>query len=104
MLKQNQLIELLDQLQADMQALELWQQQPPSSLALQSEQPFAVDTLAPEQWLQWVFIGRMRNMIDAKQPLPSGFAIAPYFEQCWQQYPDYTPLLARLAVIDEVCA
>lgn len=104
MLKQNQLIELLNQLQADMQALELWQQQPPSSVALQSEQPFAVDTLAPEQWLQWVFIVRIRRMIEAKQPLPSGFAIAPYFEQCWQQQSHYTPLLVRLALIDEVCA
>ena len=46
----------LQQLQLAMQKLDLWQAVPPSQDAFLSEEPFAIDTMSPEEWLQWIFI------------------------------------------------
>src|SRR5699024_4416304 len=45
-----------------------------------STQPFFMDTMEPLEWLQWVLIPRMHDLLDNKQPLPGAFAVAPYYE------------------------
>lgn len=104
MTKAQQLLHLLQQIPPVMDSLGLWQQQAPSSQALASVEPFAVDTLKPEQWLQWIFLPKMESLITQEMPLPSGFSITPYFEECWKLHDDYAPLLNLLVSIDEVCA
>ncbi|MGO1296819.1 MAG: YqcC family protein [Vibrio sp.] len=93
---------LLQELQFELERSGLWQSTPPHSAALQSTQPFAVDTLAPHEWLQWVFLPRMHDALAQKQ-VPSGFAIAPYFSQVWQHNYEYRSVLRLLGLIDEVC-
>ena len=44
----------LQQLQLAMQKLDLWQAVPPSQDAFLSEEPFAIDTMSPEEWLQYL--------------------------------------------------
>lgn len=78
----------------------LWQSVAPSQEKLASRQPFAIDTLTPEEWLHWVFIVRMREMINTQQPLPVGFEISPYFEQAWQTG-EHQALLALISDIDK---
>ena len=58
----------------------LWQEIMPDPAALDSTQPFCMDTLDPVEWLQWVLIPRMHALLDSEQALPSEFAIAPYYE------------------------
>lgn len=98
------LLHLLQQLSPLMDSLGLWQQEPPSLEALSSQEPFSVDTLRPEQWLQWVFIPKMQALIEQQSQIPKGFSITPYFSECWKEHTEYGPLLALLASIDEVCA
>lgn len=93
---------LLQELQFELERTGLWQSTSPSSQALQSTQPFAVDTLAPHEWLQWVFLPRMQAAL-AQEQVPSGFAVAPYFAQVWQQQYEYRSLLRLLNLIDEAC-
>ncbi len=62
----------LDLLVAEIKAAQLWEQAPPSAEKLMSTEPFCVDTLTFEQWLQWVFIEKLRQLIA--QP---GFAGLP---------------------------
>ncbi len=52
------LVKLLDELEVRLRAAQLWQATPPSSQALVSQEPFAVDTLLPHEWLQWIFLPR----------------------------------------------
>ncbi|NOI56470.1 YqcC family protein [Vibrio coralliilyticus] len=104
MTKEQQLVTLLDQLSSVMRELKLWQRHKPADQALQSAEPFAVDTLQPEQWLQWVFLPKMAYLLEQKMPLPAGFAITPYFEECWKEHGAYAPLLDLLRAIDEACA
>lgn len=97
------LAELLHQLEAQLKTHGLWQQTMPSPQALQSAQPFAIDTLQPHEWLQWIFIARMQTLIESNQPLPSGFAVEPYFAEVWKQEPQFSDLLMTLQNIDELC-
>ena len=48
-----------------------WSEQPPMSEALASQQPFCVDTLAFEQWLQWIFLPRMKQLLESAAALPT---------------------------------
>ena len=70
----------LEQLEAVMREHHLWQSTPPVEGALESREPFCLDTLEPLQWLQWVLVPRMHALIAAQHPLPQNFAVAPYYE------------------------
>ncbi|WP_363122066.1 YqcC family protein [Gilliamella apicola] len=64
----------------ELQKNALWQTSPPNPNAFLSEQPFALDTMQAHEWLQWIFIPRMRALIEANANLPQ-FALHPYFEE-----------------------
>ncbi len=94
--------DLLSELEHELDQLDLWQLTPPSAEQLNSRLPFAVDQLAPQQWLQWVFIPKMRELITQQAPLPVGFELSPYFSQEWHS-PVYAALLLVIQRIDEAC-
>lgn len=75
------LTSLLNELEAELRALDLWSDIPPSAEELASEQPFAVDTLTLPQWLQWIYLQRLRALVDAGAPLPQGAEVKPYAEE-----------------------
>ena len=86
----------------ELQRLTLWQPSPPAAEAFLSEQPFALDTMQPYEWLQWIFIPRMQALIDANAELPK-FALHPYFEEAFkQQEIDVNDLLALIKQLDEL--
>ena len=99
-----QLFSLLQQLELQLQHAQLWSEVPPSDEALASTQPFAIDTLEPEQWLQWIFIARIKTMIASGAALPKGFSMAPYFVEVWKNDASKSELLVTIKQIDEVCA
>ncbi|MCL9773141.1 YqcC family protein [Vibrio methylphosphonaticus] len=90
----------IDELKQAMKQHGLWQKQPPAEEKFLSTQPFSIDTLAPEEWLQWVFVSRIEAMLAAGQALPANFEIAPYFEQSWQAMPTYSDVICILKKID----
>ncbi|KII76832.1 YqcC family protein [Vibrio renipiscarius] len=98
------LIALLDELELQMHSLGCWQSEAPSAEALASTEPFAIDTLEPQQWLQWIFLPKIRAMINAQQSVPSGFSMVGYFEQSWQQQAQYAALLTVIRRIDQEVA
>ncbi|CAH0993424.1 putative protein YqcC [Sinobacterium norvegicum] len=61
--------------------MQLWQVERPSEQALASKQPFCLDTLRFEQWLQFIFVERMMWLIDQRQALPEQFGLAPMCEE-----------------------
>ncbi|MEZ8099904.1 YqcC family protein [Vibrio bivalvicida] len=103
MTKEKQLAALIDQLEQSMKQLDRWQTESPTEKALQSQQPFALDALTPEEWLQWIFIVKLRAMLEQLQPIPYGFSLSPYFEECWKEQPDLMPIISILQQIDKEC-
>lgn len=80
----------------------LWVDSAPSVHAMASSAPFACDTMAFEQWLQFIFIPKMRELIELEQPLPTNMAIAPMAEHVWQGMTDYAELIRHLHNFDSV--
>lgn len=58
----------------------LWAEQSPPPEALVSAQPFACDTLTFAQWLQFIFLPTMTDLIAHNQPLPKQMALTPMAE------------------------
>ncbi len=79
----DQLTQLLKKLEAELRAQNRWDEEPPAEAALQSTQPFAFDTLSFDQWLQWVLLPRMHELLLLQMPLPSSCAIAPMAEEVY---------------------
>ena len=84
-----ELREHLQQLEAELQTQQLWATNPPDPKALESVTPFMYDTLKLHEWLQWVFIPRLRAVIDARGNLPHQSHIYPLAEHEWQQRTDF---------------
>jgi uncharacterized protein YqcC (DUF446 family) len=78
MSRETQVLQRLEAIEQLLQEAGLWQVCAPTSEAFNSVEPFCVDTMMPLQWLQWIFLPRMRALLDAGAPLPEKLAIAPY--------------------------
>ena len=72
-------------IEREMRAQELWDEAAPSTEALASTEPFAVDTLEFEQWLQWIFLPRMKMILEQDLPLPSASGIQEMAEMVFAQ-------------------
>ncbi|WP_111977333.1 YqcC family protein [Algibacillus agarilyticus] len=75
---------LLLQLEKSMLQAGAWQIERPNQQAMQSQLPFCIDTLTFSQWLQFVFIEKMQNMINANQPLPSTLQLLPMADEAYK--------------------
>ena len=73
--------ERLIDVEASLRQLNLWAAEPPALHALQSEQPFAIDTLAFEQWLQFIFLPTLYQVLERGAALPDRSVIAPMAEE-----------------------
>ncbi len=58
------LAEQLLLIERELRALGVWAMEAPSLEALASQEPFCVDTLSFEQWLQWIFLPRMKTILE----------------------------------------
>lgn len=96
--------ELLIDIEKELRELRLWDVASPSLEALQSRQPFAVDTLTFPQWLQFIFLPRMHDLVEGLHPLPHASGIAPMAEQYFSvlKPSSTTRLLAHLQQIDQL--
>ena len=91
----------LQELEGELRQWGLWSLEPPSAEQLASDAPFCADTLAFEQWLQWVFIPHVNQLLANGSPLPGPCALRPMGEQAFLHLGRrQTDLLAVLARID----
>lgn len=96
--------ELADQLlliERELRIRELWESVPPEPRALASQEPFCIDTLSFEQWLQWIFLPRMKDILEGDEALPSVSGILAMAEMVYQGRPQQMAgLLQALAAFD----
>ena len=98
------------QLSAMLKALEkgledegLWLTKKPSKEALNSDEPFAVDTLSFIQWLQFLFLPRIKQICEEAVQLPEACSIAPMAEEYFKSHQiDGDTIVARLIDIDQL--
>jgi uncharacterized protein YqcC (DUF446 family) len=88
-------------IEIELRALAVWSSEPPSEDAMQSTQPFSVDTLQFTEWLQFVFLPRMSALVEAGRQLPTTSGIAPMAEEHFRgRELNGDALIRELMVID----
>lgn len=75
---------LLGELTAELQRLERWQAEHPADDALASTLPFCVDTLSFDQWLQFVLIPRMEQLVMLQAQLPTSVSLYPMASEVYK--------------------
>jgi len=78
---ETEIAELLMDIEGEIRQLGLWDRIPPSAKALASDQPFCVDTLTLPQWLQFIFIPTLYQLLEESRELPRRCGIAPMAEE-----------------------
>ncbi|MGY5452917.1 YqcC family protein [Agarivorans sp. MS3-6] len=96
------ILQLLDELEQCLRNNAVWQSAPLAPEALESTLPFSVGSLSLPQWLQFIFLPRIRILITEGKPLPQTLEISPYAEEALRDADfDTQPLLAILTALDE---
>lgn len=90
-------------IEMEMRRIDVWSSEPPSDEALASTQPFCIDTLAFTEWLQFVFLRRMKTIVEQGHELPGVSGIAPMAEEYFRARPEPGDGLVReLETIDRL--
>lgn len=101
--RQHRIADLLLAIEHEMRRIGLWEAIAPAPAALASPLPFCHDTLEFSQWLQWVFLARMRTLLQSGAPLPTACDIHPLAEHSFLDLPQDTARLLKLITeIDQV--
>lgn len=91
------------QIEIELRRIGAWESESPPDEALQSTQPFAVDTLEFTQWLQFVFVWRMKVIIENEYPLPEVSGMAPMAEEHFRSRVEpHQRLIRELAEMDRL--
>jgi len=96
-----ELLNTLQQLEETLRHHGWWETTPPPPEALESRVPFHADYLELQQWLQWIFLPRIREIVEQGETLPWKSEIAPAAEFFWRKHPDKKrELLPLLTLLD----
>jgi len=101
----SRIADVLLEVEANLRSGGLWEPARPPEADLGSQQPFCLDTLRFEQWLQWIFLPRMKLILEQQQPLPPRSAIFAYArEYLGKSHPASNNLLTLIKRFDELIA
>ena len=101
---QRALAEVVGGIEREMKRIDLWESERPALSRLGSGQPFCFDTLRFHQWLQWLFLPRMRRILaSGGAGMPERSAIHPYADECLRDRAEETDeLLFLIRTFDEL--
>jgi len=99
--KAQQLLLLLEQLETKLKQAGLWSDTPPSADAMTSSAPFACDSMSFSMWLQFIFLVKMRALLQQGQPMPQALCLLPMAEESAKTQ---TGLDATFSVIKQIDA
>lgn len=90
---------LIDRIEEEMRATGFWQSEPPTPAQLAFTKAFAMDTMAFAQWLQFVFIPRVREAI-ASNDFPSSSSVGAQAVREFDGEPQAGRLVSLLSQFD----
>ena|SRR5205809_4849452 len=88
-----------DQIEAEMHRIGLWQTEPLRPEQLDFTKAFAMDTMTFAQWLQFIFLVRVREAI-ATNEFPSGSSVGAQAVREFDGQPDADRLVTLLSEFD----
>jgi uncharacterized protein YqcC (DUF446 family) len=90
----------LDAIEAEMKRAGLWQSEPLPEDAYQFRQAFAMDTMAFSQWLQFIFVPRVRQIIGTGEAFPSTSMVGAQAVREFDTVPEAGELVRLLSEFD----
>ena len=82
-------------IEAEMRRLRMWKDTAPSPRAMRSVEPFCYDTMSFDEWLQWVFLPRMKAILE-NGALPDESNIWPLADEFCRSHGGDTAVLLDL--------
>jgi len=92
--------EKLAAIEAEMRRIGMWQSEPLPEAAYTFQEAFAMDTMAFTQWLQFVFIPRVKSILEAQGEFPSSSSIGTQAIREFDGYDEAGPLMSLLCEFD----
>jgi uncharacterized protein YqcC (DUF446 family) len=89
----------VDEIEAEMQQCGLWQTQPLAPEQLRFTKAFGMDTMSFDQWLQFVFIPKVREAIETNS-FPSSSQVGAQAVREFDTVPAASRLVTLLAQFD----
>lgn len=96
---QQSVLRYADLTEAEMRRIGYWQAQPLRPEQLKFTQAFAMDTMAFAQWLQFIFLPRVREAAAANQ-LPSSSSVGTQAVREFDGSPEASDLVTLLSEFD----
>jgi uncharacterized protein YqcC (DUF446 family) len=99
--KYEQAAQYADRLEAELRNLGRWQDDPPPASAFECQRPFFGDTMAFTQWLQFVLLARIRQVVAEKGAFPRHSQVGAYAVREFDTDYDAQSLVPILSQFDE---
>ena len=96
--KYQHLMNLLNELQTELKLAGLWSDTEPSKAPLSSIQPFGLDTLTFYEWLQFVFVKKLRLICDRRESLPDSSDVTTMAEEVFKSDEITAPAVIRILI------
>jgi uncharacterized protein YqcC (DUF446 family) len=90
----------LDLIEAELRREGLWQEAPLPEEAYDFTRAFAADTMAFEQWLQFVFVPRVRELVAARGEFPASSEVGAQAVREFDGRPEADALVGLLSDFD----
>jgi uncharacterized protein YqcC (DUF446 family) len=92
----------LDEIEAELKRIDWWSADPPSPEAMQFTQAFGMDTLSFDQWLQFVLLPNVRQIIAAHGKFPRTSEVGAYATRELDTAPGAETLIRLLSEFDDL--
>lgn len=92
-------------IEREMRLAKMWSETPPPAEAFQFQRAFAMDTMAFDQWLQFVLLPRLRACATGAAEFPPNSSVAPVFVREYdgrEEDPPFVRLSALVHQLDEL--
>ena len=89
-------------IEAEMRQVGLWQEQPLAPEKYRFQEAFGMDTMAFSQWLQFVFLPRVRNIVDAQGAFPPTSMVGAQACREFDGQPEASTLVRLLSEFDDL--
>jgi uncharacterized protein YqcC (DUF446 family) len=96
---QQDVVRYADRIEAEMRRIGFWQDEPPRPEQMEFTQAFAMDTMTLAQWLQFIFLPRVREAATANQ-FPSSSSVGAHAVREFDGSPEAGGLITLLAEFD----
>lgn len=89
-----------DAIETEMRRVGVWSETPPSDAAFRFTRAFGADTMAFEQWLQFVFLPRVRDLLRSGGEFPPRSDVGVYAVREFDGRDELSSLVSRLSEFD----